>query len=1353
MAAADCLAGGGEMGALMRAIDWSQTPIGPVKNWPQSLRTAVGIMLCSRYAMFVWWGQQLTNLYNDAYRPFLGKKHPGSLGRSAREVWAEIWDLIGPRTEAVLARGEATFDEALLLVMERYGYPEETYFTFSYSPIRDDRGEIGGIFCAVTDETSRVIGERRLKLLREVAATASETHTPEQVCAAAAACISRNAHDLPFALLYLSEDNGRGARLAARVGTEPDDPAAAPLIDLEDAGAIWPLAEIKARGEPLVIGDLQSRFEHLPRGVWDRPPARAVAMPLSEQGQTGIAGFLVAGLNPYLLFEEGYSGFVGLLAGQIAAGIANARAYEEERKRAEALAEIDRAKTAFFSNVSHEFRTPLTLMLGPLEDALAAPPEALTQRRDDLALVHRNGLRLLRLVNTLLDFSRIEAGRVEASYEPVELPSYTAELASVFRAATDKAGLRLTIDCPPLGEPVWVDREVWEKIVLNLVSNAFKFTLAGGIAVRLRRAGDSAVLAVEDTGIGIPAYEIPRLFDRFHRVEGARGRTHEGTGIGLALVQELARLHGGTVRVESMPGAGSTFTVTIPLGTAHLPADRLRAERALASTALGARPFVEEALRWLPEAGGAMPEAGIEHELLPAQPPLAVAGAEGERARILVADDNADMRDYLRRLLSARYEVRTAADGAEALAALRDELPDLLLSDIMMPRLDGYALLRAVRADPALADLPVVLLSARAGEEASVEGLEAGADDYLVKPFSARELLARVAANLEMARLRRGFSQRTAADLQAMTRLHEVGNQCVRAGNELERCLQEILDAAIAITGADKGNIQLVDAASDALEIAAQRGFDEPFLKFFGSVHEEFASVCGTAMQSAGCVVVEDITRSAIFTGTPALGVVLEAGVRAVQSTPLLSRTGKVLGMISTHFRLPHRPGERELRLMDLLARMAADYLERRQAEAALRESEQRLTEALERELAERSRALEAEVAERQKIEAALHQSQRLEAIGRLTGGIAHDFNNLLTVVIGQTEAIAIAAQGNQRIARMAAAAQRAAERGAQLTSQLLSFSGYQQLQPAAIAVDRLILGIGDLVRRAVGEAVTVAISADPELWPAYADPAQFEAAILNLELNARDAMPDGGHLAIAMGNARITDRQAQQLALTPGDYVVTQVTDSGVGMPPEVQKRAFEPFFTTKDVGKGTGLGLAQIYGFAKQSGGTVTIDSAPGKGTQVALYLPRASAPAVEATAAADQATMPSGAGRTILVVEDQPDTREVVATSLRRLGYRILTASDGAGARLALAGDETIDLLLTDVVMPNGVSGIELAQEARRLRQDLKIVVVSGYLRETHDRRDALADFVFLEKPFRQSELAETIAAALAGTPDGS
>jgi PAS domain S-box-containing protein len=743
------------MAGRTREFDWAGTPVGPAAGWPHALKTLVRTMLDSRYAMWLGWGPGFTFFYNDAYaRMTLGPKHPWALGRSAREVWAEIWPDIGPRAESVLATGRATWDEGLLLFLERGGFPEETYHTFSYSPIPDDRGGVGGILCVVTEDTERTVGERRLKTLRELAArTTDEAKSVEDACRTTARTLAAHPKDVPFALLYLLDADGRRAALAGAAGVGPDSPAGPAAVDLDSADAPWPFRAVAGSGRPVVVPDLTARFGPLPGGPWPEPSPQAVVLPIAKPGQTRLAGFMVAGVSSRRPLDDGYRGFLDLLAGQVATAVASARAYEEERRRAEALAELDRAKTAFFSNVSHEFRTPLALMLGPVEDLLAQPAGRVPpDDRSLLEIVHRNGLRLQRLVNALLDFSRIEAGRVRAAYEPTDLAALTADLASNFRSACEKAGLTLTVDCPPLSEPVYVDRPMWEKVVLNLLSNAFKFTLAGGIAVALRRAGNSAELRVTDTGTGIPAAEMPRLFERFHRVENARGRTHEGSGIGLALVQELVRLHGGSITAASEVGRGTTFTVTIPLGADHLPREQV-GTGGPAAAAAGAGPFVEEALRWLPDAGGPdAPDLPPPNDLSgPAPAPRPDAG----RPRVLVADDNADMRRYIQRLLAGSYAVEAVADGEAALAGVRRQPPDLILSDVMMPRLDGYGLLKGLRADPLTATVPVILLSARAGEESRVEGLRAGADDYLVKPFSARELLVRVAALLHVTRLRR----------------------------------------------------------------------------------------------------------------------------------------------------------------------------------------------------------------------------------------------------------------------------------------------------------------------------------------------------------------------------------------------------------------------------------------------------------------------------------------------------------------------------------------------------------------------------------------------------------------------
>ena len=761
--AAGLFAADGEVGRDLAAVDWSATPLGVPESWPQSLQTAVDILLSSRFSMWMAWGEQLTFFCNAAYRHTLGRKYPWALGRPASEVWAEIWDDIGPRIDTVLATGRATWDEALLLFLERSGYPEESYHTFSYSPLRDDAGAVVGMLCVVSEDTERVIGERRMATLRDLGSDPSLVRTEQEALEFAGRQLDRNQRDLPFTLTYLFDGDDATARLAGSTGVVAGRPAAPAALAAGHPDPVWPAAAL-LRGEPTLVDLDSTRFPGLPAGAWSEPPAQALLAPLAQQGGHPY-GFLVAGLNRYRPLDEGYRGFVGLVAGHLAAGIAAARSYQDQQRRAEQLAELDRAKTAFFSNISHEFRTPLTLIMGPLQELQRLLAGAGPQVREELEVIHRNGLRLGKLVNTLLDFSRIEAGRMQASYEPADIAQVTAELASVFRSAVDRAGLAFEVDCRPLPEPVYLDRGMWEKVVLNLLSNALKFTFDGSIRVAVRAEGGQALVTVADTGIGVPEREMPRLFERFHRIENARSRSNEGSGIGLALVQELVQLHGGTISAFSAEGKGTTFFVRLPFGPAHLPADALVAVGHAATVSATADPFVQEALRWLPgsarDGDGAPAQRPGQQEITPGGEPEPLPRADRvPPARVLVADDNADMREYLARLLrSAGFLVSTVSDGQAALDAIRVGAPDLVISDVMMPRLDGLGLVAALRADARSAAVPVLLLSARAGPEASVEGLRAGADDYLVKPFSAVELLARVRSNLGMATFRNRESQ------------------------------------------------------------------------------------------------------------------------------------------------------------------------------------------------------------------------------------------------------------------------------------------------------------------------------------------------------------------------------------------------------------------------------------------------------------------------------------------------------------------------------------------------------------------------------------------------------------------
>lgn len=741
---------GSEMGERIKAFDWSKTPLGPIEEWPAALVSTLSVCLTAQTPMAIYWGKDSWLLYNDAWRPIVGGKHPWALGIPARDVWPELWPTIQLYYRSVLTTGAANWRSDELLPMQRFGYTEECYFDYSLNPIRGQNGQVEGILNIVQETTYRVLNDRRTRLLRELASLSGSAQHEDDACALALQSLATDPADLPFALLYRLDRSSGQATLAGAVGLEKDHPARQDRIHLHDIQTTsgWPLAAALQQSSPLILEDLTDRFGWLPGGAWPEPTRQAIILPITQGTHQDGDVLLVAAVSPRRQLDGDYRHFLGMVASQIAIALTNARAYQSEARRAAELAELDRAKTEFFNNVSHEFRTPLTLMLGPLEEELRERPQ-----NTNLDVAHRNSVRLLKLVNILLDFSRIEAGRTEALYQPTDLAAYSADLASGFRSAIERAGLTFRIDCPPLPEPVYVDRNLWEKIVLNLLSNAFKHTFQGNISLSIRHSQEGVTLALQDTGVGIPADALPRLFQRFYRVQHRQSRTHEGSGIGLALVQEVVRLHGGTVQVESRLDEGSTFSVTVPWGKDHLPPEQVSLDATASTLAPASSAYLEEALQWLPdiEAVGAQEEVSARD------------GSATTQARILVADDNADMRRYIVRLLREHYEVEAVGDGLAALAEIRRRPPDVLLSDIMMPQLDGIGLAKILRADPALQTIPIILLSARAGEEPRIKGLEQGADDYLVKPFSGRELLARVSAHLNLGRLRREAAGQIAA--------------------------------------------------------------------------------------------------------------------------------------------------------------------------------------------------------------------------------------------------------------------------------------------------------------------------------------------------------------------------------------------------------------------------------------------------------------------------------------------------------------------------------------------------------------------------------------------------------------
>jgi signal transduction histidine kinase len=1240
----------GELAELIRARDWSQTPLGPPESWPPSLLTVLRLMLSSRYAMWMGWGPELTFFYNDAYREqTLGAKHPWALARPATEVWAEIWDTVGPRAAHVIASGEATWDEGLLLFLERNGYPEETYHTFSYSPLPGEGDRPAGLFCVVIEETDRVIGARRLSLLRDLAALLSETKTTDQVLEAARRTLAAEARDVPFGLYYALDPDGRHARLAAGFGVAPGHPAVPPLVAL-DEGARWALDRVLATGEAAAVA--LAPGVAWPHGAWRVPPSQALVVPVAQQGQARPAGAFVAALNPHRPLDDAMRSFVGLLVGQLAAGLGNARAYEEERRRAEALAEIDRAKTAFFSNVSHEFRTPLTLMLGPTEDALASPGRAL--RGAELEAVHRNELRLLKLVNALLDFSRIEAGRVQAAYEPTDLGALTADLASAFRSAVERAGLRFEVTCDLPDEPVFVDHGMWEKVVLNLLSNALKFTFEGAITVSLRAAGPRVELTVRDTGVGIPGREIPHLFERFHRVEGARSRTYEGSGIGLALVHELVRLHGGTVRVESEVGRGTAFTVGIPRGREHLPPGRVGATSTLASSATGAAPYVQEALRWLGDDA----------------PPAAAPEEDDERAaHVLIADDNADMRDYVSRLLRRRWSVEAVADGAEALAAARRRAPDLVLTDVMMPNLDGFGLLRALRADPATAGVPVVMLSARAGDEARSEGIEAGADDYLVKPFSARELMARVGTHLQLAALRRVAEAERA-------RLYDLFMQAPVA---IAVLLGPTLRYAVAnavyceITGRDAGVVG--------------RDWADVFPELVGSPVEQ------------GLRDVYETGRATTYN---------ESEIR-------IRRNGAPTTGYYDYVAQPLREGGAVVGVMVVASEVTAQVTARRRVDG---------------------------------LRAAAEQASR--AKDEFLNTLSHELRTPLNAIIGWSAMLRGGSVPADQRARALETVERNARIQARLIEDMLDLSRIEQgkvvLSVGPVEMVRVVESAIDAVRPAA-EAKGIRVQPVLDSHAAIVgDADRLQQVAWNLLSNAIKFTPKGGRVQVRLR------REASHVELV--------VADNGQGITADFLPHVFDRFRQgdasfSRRVG-GLGLGLAIVRSLVELHGGDVSARSdGPGEGASFTVRLPLAPLRADRAAAVPSEPGVPGRVafespevlrGKRVLIVDDEPETRELLRFVTSQCECAVETAGGGYEALAALARGR-FDVMVSDVGMPD-MDGFELIRRLRALPPEangnLPALALTAYAR-VEDRTRALREGfdMHLAKPIEPGELLVVLA----------
>jgi len=564
------LAGGGEARALARSVDWAATSMGPVDTWPEHVRLAVELCLSSGFPMMTCWGPDLVQVYNDSCGQLLGKGHPTAMGQHARDCWSDVWGVLGPRFERVMSGGEPTFDDDLLLLSDRHGFMEESYFTLSMSAVWDPAGAVAGVV-VIHEETTRAILEaRRLRLAADLASSVIGAPTDRDACATAARALCRSAEDVPYAMFYLIDGVASGARLAGCAGVKPGGRLSPELVpfpspsgadDVEDP---WGLTALGRGGHLIRVDELPGATDELPAAPWKLSHREALVLPIATPSQERPIGALIAGVSPSCRVDDGYRAFLGKVTEVIGASVAAARRHEDARRRTEALAHAVEARSRFMAGVAHELRTPLNAIVGHV-DLLR---EGITGRLSGRQLQHVDRVRaaavhLKGLIEEILAFSRFEVGAEDLHLGETNVGLLANELADLLDPLIRERGLQLDVRLPEDLRPIRTDAVKLRQILMNLLANAQKYTDAGRIELVVEQEPDGSVAAaVTDTGPGIARSDQDRIFEPFWRVPGSVERT--GTGLGLTLARSLARLLGGDVLLHSEPGAGSTFTVRIP---------------------------------------------------------------------------------------------------------------------------------------------------------------------------------------------------------------------------------------------------------------------------------------------------------------------------------------------------------------------------------------------------------------------------------------------------------------------------------------------------------------------------------------------------------------------------------------------------------------------------------------------------------------------------------------------------------------------------------------------------------------------------------------------------------------------
>jgi len=691
-------------------------------------------------------------------------------------------------------------------------------------------------------------------------------------------------------------------------------------------------------------------------------------------------------------------------------------------------------------------------------------------------------------------------------------------------------------------------------------------------------------------------------------------------------------------------------------------------------------------------------------------------------SRILIVEDSPTQAERLRLVLEDEgFEAEVAGDAETALARLAKAPFDLVVSDIVMPRLSGYELCQKIKAEPAWRDIPVILLTTRRDPMDIFRGLESGADNFYTKPYDPQRLIDRIRTILHNKTLRSRGKLKVGIEIEFFGKTFIVGSE-----------KEQILDLLIS-TFEDivQTNLDLEKSKSELT--AANVKIEEYARLLENRVHSS---------EEKHRAIVESVTDGIITTDESGIIVSINpAGehIFGYQADEVIGQNIIVL--------MPESNGAQKAETEDDSVNEQRETEGRRKdgtmfplhlSVSAMHLSDRRASIGVIRDLTSKKAA-----------EQRLRQSQKMEAVGQLAGGIAHDFNNLLTVILGNLELIEMDDYAGEKLPVHIRTAVKAAESGAKLTHRLLAFSRQQVLEQEICNVGALINGMDEMLRRTLGENIEIDVVISNDLPATRIDIGEFENALLNLAINSRDAMPKGGKLTIEIDRKHLDmDYTVRHADLTPGDYVMVSVSDTGTGIPKNILERVFEPFFTTKEKGKGTGLGLSMVHGFIKQSGGHLNIYSEQGHGTTIRIYLPVVEESEDERRNEPTNVGTPLSQGAvTVLMVDDNSDVRQIGISMLEALGYRVLAADNAKQALELLGRHDDIDLLFTDVVMSGEMNGVELAAEAGKRWPHLKVAYCSGFTdRAVANTRGLGRDIVFVNKPYRAAELARKITQSL-------